>query len=1592
MQSSAKVLFILSILLLSLVSAIDTSDVEVVNETQEVGHEQDQDVAELIAGRLNPIDGMINLATKSWDPLLDSQSTSNKLGLEDTMVAIIQLNRNDGIELIDLSLEYQFSILDNLGQGSWIIRLSESTSISSLSVDSKVRWLGAMQPEWRISSDIGDSHSLIITIARDLSSEQITLLEQRLNHQGDAICGTTQCFVTFWDETPLSELAFDEDIIFIEPSYQMVVMNSDAVNATGITALNSATGWGLDGSGETISIIDTGIDKDHPDLGSRVVQQVTKFGLDSSWADTNGGHGTHVALTVAGDGTSDSSTKGMAPSAYIIFYALEHDATGVFGRLGDLYDLLKHSYENSARISVNAWGQSGNAGEYTSDSRSVDLVVLDSPGLLPVFSVGDAGGMGNSKIAPPSTAKNVLSIGSENAGSVSASSSKGLTLDGRIKPDLVAPGVGICSGRAEEATAPAGIACGSGTHSNGNSLYMELSGSSQATAIAGAAAALTREYLREQASVSSPSSALIKATMINGAKDLGSPDIPNQLEGWGMIDLNNSLNPMEGGAPLDLFFDDGTSVDPGFGLLYAFDLDASRGVDITLAWTDQAGSANAEQIESRLINDLDLLLVSPSGQDTYLGNVFTNGVSTTGGSADSLNNVERIRIPAGVLSESGEWLVKVMHRGGFTQPFSLVMAADANPTPKPDLATHANSIQVSSESPLVNEAVSIKASWVNQGTSASGQYRVILTDQTTGETIIDKTMPSLNPGQTDSETKYWVFSTTGDHSLELSIDDDSVVAEMNDEISGTNNNLKSKTVDVAALGLRLIPLKSDGNEPSNTQESENATIRTIDPAADSSEQWDLILRHEGTGIEQVKFYISSVFQTVPGQSFNSQVPKDDWDASLNQSGPFTLQPMDQTGDEVFLQLSLLNQDVDLDGGQFSRMARSGTYYVDVKAEYKNDNSVSHSLRFKVIVPEIANASILTAGTSGMTAIPGERASFSISVKNTGNHPAVYTLTCESASRWQVMLGSSNSSKLNFESLDVLEGLPMTVRIVVPPVQNGIPAAGDSDQVTCWVQSSADSSYNISEVVTVQVDQLKDFSVDIYDHQGRAIGPSSSAKDVAVDTAQLLNFTIAVSNEGNIDLDLGLSVQPADNSWACEMYIDGSEGSKNVDITLEPDEMTNVTLVIRVSGVAEQGDSNEFVIKTSYDTQLFIINRTNLVVKDELAIDLTRDESSSLVADVDGDWSYYEFEVENTGNTELAVSWDVGVLPDGWQTGYQSPPSWLTPRDKETVKVGVIPPANTPAGQDVIELLISVTGEVTGQSVQQTMRIPVDISSTSHGAASIEDDSITPLREIERDGSSSQEITIRNDGNEVLNALINVSVVDDEGNPVKHWKVSTSPAEITDLAIGDSVTVKIEASPSSDAKQGLVNVRVEIIPDSGEVEVIDLTASVSASKSDGGLFGVLPSWIVYSIIGAMFLGVLIVGFKLRKGVEVVDKGTDLVLPGLHSDADVSGLRRKEALHMHEDPEDLVSGSVSQDELAAAMAESMPALSIPPPVAVPSGRPPSAVPAGSPPKISPPAGMPPPITGPPLPPEGLPEGWDMQQWQHYGEEWLRRMGRL
>ncbi len=187
--------------------------------------------------------------------------------------------------------------------------------------------------------------------------------------------------------------------------------------------------------------------------------------------------------------------------------------------------------------------------------------------------------------------------------------------------------------------------------------YKLNGGTSMATPLTAGAAALVREWLIEQGQTA-PSSALMKALIMNGAADMrpgqygtGSQQeipstVPNNVSGWGRVDVLNSLSPA---APRQLWYTDeqsgvGTSEQQTYSLAVTTPDGASADAfRVSLVWTDYPGSLAAD---TTLVNDLDLEVVAPGGT-IYTGNqgVYTTGSSCLRGAADACNNAETVLIP-----------------------------------------------------------------------------------------------------------------------------------------------------------------------------------------------------------------------------------------------------------------------------------------------------------------------------------------------------------------------------------------------------------------------------------------------------------------------------------------------------------------------------------------------------------------------------------------------------------------------------------------------------------------------------------------------------------------------------------------------------------------------------------------------------------------------------------------------------------------------------------------------------------------------------------------------------------------------------------
>lgn len=1587
MLAAQRSFFILVVMLLApMAGAVDNQvviEVDLLEDAANKWHAMEP--LDTIQSPLKDVDYQIHTSVGTFDPLTEEMPKSrldDSNDYRETGMAIVQLHHHTGDALYDLVEQHDVFVLDNLGSSTWLVRLSNPSDIFAIQSDDSVRWTGSMMPGWRVSSNVGSSTDYIAAIpAADLNPMALDILTLDLLKMGadEAWCGLHLCEIK--GSINLESLARDGRIIWSETAYEMRLTNAVAGAIVGIPDVANTT-LGLDGSGEKISFTDTGIDQDHPDIVGRIAGVYTQYGLDPSPADSNGGHGTHVALTIAGDGSGDSSTTGIAPGAYIVAYALEHDPTGVFGRIGSIYDMLSHAEQEGSRVAVNAWGLNGNYGAYTADSRSLDVFVHDNPDFLPIFSAGDDPNQNASKVMAPSTAKNVLSIGASTtspSGSVANFSANGPSLDGRVKPDLVAPGVSICSGRAEEAAIPVGLSCGSGTHLNGNGMYMSLTGSSQATAVAGGSVSLIREFIREEVGISTPTASLIKAASINGAIDLGTADIPNSVEGWGQISVSNTVIPSYNGNALNTFHDNSRILSAGFSTLYQFDIDPSSGIDITMAWTDVAGSANSAQNEARLVNDLDLLLTAPDGS-VFKGNVMLNGFSIPNGVHDDLNNVERINIAPSSSLPSGKWQLRVTHAGGLDQAFSLILTGDATIDEKADLVVFDGSIFPSSASPLVNDLITIRVSWLNQGTLDAGKFRVTLEDLTTGDMIFDGNRSSLKAGVIDSLTLFHSFTTTGDHNMRLTVDVDSSILEVNDEINGVNNNIEEMTISVAALGVRLVTLDSSGAE------DESMVNQTLDPSTAEGYTWPVVLKHEGTETQSVKLHLSQVQMPNPLRDDMLLPTEDTWSRNSDLSGPFSLSAMGEASDKVYLNITMNDDDADLSGAT-DRYAMAGTYVMDLTAKYSNNPSVKHTIRLLLVVEEVKDVQVAPAGTSGLEAIPGGSTAFSISVRNTGNSPAVYDLDCYSQNRWQVQLGQSNSSSYSFEPLDILEYLPMQVRLYVPPVADGFPPAGSTDSVTCSVTSETDLSLNISETVVLTVKSLESFETNLLDDIGTGVGPAAFATNVNVDTGERLNLTLEIENTGNAPLDLAVRVNPELTTWTIQVTHGLQTESREVDVAIQPGQSAEVNFEILVSPVAVRDDENHLVIKTSQDQSNFIINETTLIVKDEIGLSITQDANFSMSTLVNDDFNLNTLTVQNTGNSGISVEWSNSLPPDGWSVGFTAPPTYLEPRQSVEVLVGIKAPINQDATSDAFTLGVYATISNGFETMQVAESYPVEVLSSGFCAIDYDSESRTLLG-IERGTSTIQTLNVTNIGNAPLDTDLSV-LLEADG-----WNSELSDESITSLGVGEQKEIEIMVSTNDDTAAG-----IEELTFSCGSSKVTLEMSVKNTQTQGGLFGLVSPVVAYSIISALILVVAIVARRIKKSAPKDLSGEELVSPDAHSIPD-DGMRMQAVMDSVVGQESLASGGVTAEEIADALAKSIP--SLPPPSApmIPTGRPPSTIPAGRPPVAvpmgRPPVSVPAPVpvpqvqVGPPLPPTGLPPGWSMEQWQHYGHQWLAQQG--
>jgi hypothetical protein len=511
----------------------------------------------------------------------------------------------------------------------------------------------------------------------------------------------------------LRDLASRNDVIFIEPWFLpeprndnsiYVVQSYDTLNKTNYPVCATIWNQGITGTDETPAVCDTGLDSDmcfyrlsgspsdvtdaqYPTLpdpgtletGKKVIVYDVLPGAtpyDGQYTCSSGyHHGTHVCGSVVGDNYSTPSTPtsgghdsgdGMAPNAKLIFQDAGLETTGCLNGLANDWQLIfQQAYNAGARIHSDSWGSSV-GGIYDGDSRAADIFSYGHEDFLLFFAAGNSGPSALT-IDSPGNAKNVVAVGaaangSAGANSLASFSGRGPCADGRLKPDIAAPGVSIASASADE------------LHSSDNCSTRLGSGTSMATPTAAGAATLLRNYLRKGyyptgAANSTdriiPSSALIKAMLINGAVEIGAAGqstmltslYPNTSQGWGRLLLDTALffsQPSRESRGLRLWDKwNGEGLETGEEDSYSIYVSSSsEPLKVALTWTEPPPSPFSG---IALCHDLDLEVSAPNG-DIYRGNCFDLGSSYPNGGKDSLNNVEEVFV---LNPSSGTWTIKI---------------------------------------------------------------------------------------------------------------------------------------------------------------------------------------------------------------------------------------------------------------------------------------------------------------------------------------------------------------------------------------------------------------------------------------------------------------------------------------------------------------------------------------------------------------------------------------------------------------------------------------------------------------------------------------------------------------------------------------------------------------------------------------------------------------------------------------------------------------------------------------------------------------------------------------------------------------------
>ena len=487
-----------------------------------------------------------------------------------------------------------------------------------------------------------------------------------------------------------------ELIGFHEDGTPLYLSTQNSVASETIKSTAVRDEYQLSGNNVTLGVWDeAAVRATHQEFASNSVNQ--KDGR-TSLSD----HATHVAGTMIAVGTKERA-KGMASGASVDAYDWSYDLSEM-GRAGLKFSNHSYGYLRGW-VGSKLWRGSKEHsdkedylfGFYDNASKNWDTVAYLSPTYVIVNAAGNDRGEGPSNGSPPQdgapygydtiahqgVSKNILTVGAVSAVSnssdpsqikMSSFSSWGPADDGRIKPDIVAQGVGLYSSIASS-----------------DSSYSTYSGTSMATPSVTGSMALLEEHRQKLDDSSVPYlSSTWKGLLIHTADEAGPSLGPDYSFGWGLANFKRAADLMQADKEEDFNFhirelslkEDETMEFPIY----------SKGqgpIKVTLCWIDPPGTpvnASLDPTDKMLVNDLDLRVIYEKGDAFSPWILDGQNPRNQAVRGDNItDNIEQVQVDQTV---SGIYRVKISHKGKLKDGFQDISVMISGNTATPGLPEH----------------------------------------------------------------------------------------------------------------------------------------------------------------------------------------------------------------------------------------------------------------------------------------------------------------------------------------------------------------------------------------------------------------------------------------------------------------------------------------------------------------------------------------------------------------------------------------------------------------------------------------------------------------------------------------------------------------------------------------------------------------------------------------------------------------------------------------------------------------------------------------------------------------------------------------